>query len=385
MVVMLVGLLTGLVEYPDRQLFGADRAVHPFEVAVDQDGELVLVAFLAGIDIDILMVMPADHKVHAGIVQDRKDIVAEPLLGVPGGDMGDGGDMNQDYLPWDRSELRVLDGLFQPLKLLGTVGIVGGSPRIFVARVGFVLASVQDQEGAWTLAEGKIKLSRRRIEDLWNPVEFPAAALVVAPDIDGRNLFQQVRGRAEGVFHHGVQAVDIGDYVAVHHEEIQLLRLQGGGQLLEAGVVRMDIIDYAETALGSLGVQGLDIMDKAAHIAVRTPCRPIRGTVVDDFPAGDAVEIGGPGFKAGDSDFMHGPACTAAGYGFVETLPLTVVEGRSVLRCNLDIGQRGVIGLEDHGETGLGHILDPWTILDAGPVLLGKAEAADEKGQGDCE
>ena len=57
----------------------SDLAVETVKMAVDQDGEGVLVAVLARSRVNVFMVMPADHHVHAGIIedgqQDRKSVV----------------------------------------------------------------------------------------------------------------------------------------------------------------------------------------------------------------------------------------------------------------------------------------------------------------------
>ena len=130
---------------------GGNHDIHPFLVAVDENGEIFLI--LARLAADPSVVVAAEHHVDAGPLQNRVEVRGIPDLAVPASLVIKGRAVDDTHLDGSGGESGVLDGLLQPFDLTVAVAVEVRRAGVFVAVVGLVFARIEDDEGGRALAE----------------------------------------------------------------------------------------------------------------------------------------------------------------------------------------------------------------------------------------
>ena len=100
--------------------------VHPLIVAVDHNREIVsAIPFLTD---EMPMMMTTEHGHDPRIIEDGKEILISPFLGILAVPVVNCGNMHNADFDRSRLESRILDNLLKPLQLCLAISVIDSGP-----------------------------------------------------------------------------------------------------------------------------------------------------------------------------------------------------------------------------------------------------------------
>ena len=153
-------------------------------IVISDDRELV--SAVTDLDIEMLVVVSAEHHVNACLIENRYKLFVEPYLRVPAVREEKRRNMHYGNLYRSLLEDRILYCLLDPLELSLTETVEINSSRILRSAVRLILATVYDKECYRSLTENEIRLSCRCRADILKEMRLTTACLMITSCVNGR-------------------------------------------------------------------------------------------------------------------------------------------------------------------------------------------------------